>query len=144
MKVPRYILDVFNDPQGFDRLFCYFMQRSTTQREAYERTVDEVRRFAPNAVFYADYENFKAIRYRKQRDKRQEIEVPQEVLNVLKSRDDFEEFYWKFYRAHDCNSDRAFSAMMEYLHKWLPNYRPYASADSFRKVMNRKRSKRRD
>ena len=143
MKVPICILDVFNDPEGLDRLFSYYLPKAKTMQEAYDQAIEEIEKYAPNAKFYSDYENYKDGRHKKIRKARGTyIEVPLEVLRVLGNKEEFEELYWRFYRAHNSDGPRAFKAMMEYLHKWVPNYRPYANADSFRKSINRKRKRR--
>lgn len=141
MKIPQYILDVFTDKYGFERLFNDFLSDSKSQKDAFDKTLAEIEKYIPDCEKLNTFQSFRQFRSKRlPRNRRELVEIPQDILDALKSVEHLEELYWTYYRRHK-NSRMAFDQMMRYINKYIPNYKPYSSSESWRQVLRRRRKK---
>tara|TARA_R110000868_G_scaffold108761_6_gene296621 strand:- start:823 stop:1275 length:453 start_codon:yes stop_codon:yes gene_type:complete len=146
MKIPKHIYQVLNDKKGFDNLFLFKLKDAKSAEQAYLDAVYYVREYLPE--FKEPYNGFDSYRSRFYLDIRGEIEIPDDVINAAIHGMN-ELFYEKLGRYKVNNL--AYDATMNYLNKYLPDFKPYKNYMSFRstqlykrrvEIKKRKRNKR--
>lgn len=142
-SIPVYILKSAADPIEFDKLVLMNLLSTSTHREAYEAAVEQIAEHIEGFMPYDDYDSYRTTNRTGKENlprKNKKRDVPCDIVKAMSHKTELNELYFTFYRQYK-NGKRAFDMLMGYIERFVPEWKPYSSYESFRQTQNRKHTK---
>ena len=135
MIIPKKILLIPENKKNFDYLFLEHLAKHSP-KNAYEKAIDEVHKYAPEFKHYEDYNSYRSVLHR---DYNGEVDVPSEIIYaVTKGIDDL---MVKNQQKVGIRK-KAYDMTVAQIQKYLPNYKPFKNYQSYRAMQSIRHKKK--